>query len=116
MSRVWRIEPGAQHAQCGASPKCSVVADGFTSIVDINFGPDGTLYVVELDENSWLGLEVDPPQMLGGTINACTWGTFDCTEQATGLPIPMSVAITNSGDAYAAIWALVPGEARIIEI
>jgi len=115
-SQVWRIEPGTRHAECGSSPACEVIADGFTSIVDINFGPDGTLYVVELDENSWLGLEVDPPQMLGGTINACTWDTFDCTEQATGLPIPMAVAITGSNHAYAAIWALVPGEARIIAI
>jgi hypothetical protein len=29
-----------------------VVLDGLTSIVDLDFGPDGTLYVVELDEAS----------------------------------------------------------------
>ena len=54
--------------------------------------------------------------MHGGTINACTWDTFDCTEQASGLPIPIAVAITGSNHAFAAIWALVPGEARIIAI
>jgi hypothetical protein len=42
-SRVWRIEPGTRHADCASSPACSIVATGFTSIVDLNFGPDGTL-------------------------------------------------------------------------
>lgn len=115
-SKVWRIEPGTRHAECGSSPACEVVVDGFTSIVDINFGPDGTLYVVELDENSWLGLETNPPQMQGGTINACAWGTFDCTERESGLPIPMAVAITRANDVYAAIWALVPDQAQVVPV
>src|SRR6185436_18543992 len=53
MSKIWRIEPGTLHAQCGTSPACRVVASGFTSIVDLTFGPGGTLYVVELDEATW---------------------------------------------------------------
>ena len=56
-SRVWRIEPGARHAVCGTSPACRVVADGFTSIIDLRFGPGGALYVIELDEESWLAME-----------------------------------------------------------
>jgi hypothetical protein len=57
-SHVWRIDPSARHARCGASSACSEVDTGpFTSIIDINFGPDGTAYVVELDEASWLALE-----------------------------------------------------------
>lgn len=49
-SRVWRIEPGTRHAQCGVSPACSIVATGFTSIIDLAFDADGKLLVVELDE------------------------------------------------------------------
>ena len=37
---------------------CTLVADGFTSIVDLTFGPDGTAYVTELDEASWFAVEV----------------------------------------------------------
>jgi hypothetical protein len=71
-SRVWRIEPGTRHARCGISPACTVVADGFTSIVDLAFGEDGTLYVVELDEASWFAVEALPPgSAVGGTVNAC---------------------------------------------
>jgi len=115
-SKVWRIEPGTRHAHCGSSPACSVVADGFTSIVDINFGPDGTLHVVELDEASWLAVELGGADAVGGTIDACTWGSFTCTEEATGLPIPIAVTIGKSGAEYAAIWALVPGQAKVIAL
>jgi hypothetical protein len=115
-SRIWRIEPGTRHANCGSSPECSVVADGFTSIVDINFGPDGTLYVVEIDEASWLAVELGGAAAVGGTVDACTWGSFTCTEDAAGLPIPIAVAVGKAGTVYVAIWALVPGQAKVITI
>lgn len=114
-SQIWRIEPGTRHARCGSSPACKVVADGFTSIVDINFGPDGTLHVVEIDEASWLAVELGS-EMEGGTINACTWPSFVCTKEASDLPIPIAVAINGGGHVFAAISALIPGEAKVIEI
>src|SRR5207248_1739938 len=43
VSRVWRVVPGTRHAHCGASPACSVVVSGLTSIIDLTFGPDGKL-------------------------------------------------------------------------
>jgi hypothetical protein len=103
-SRVWRIEPGTRHAQCGTSPACTVVADGFTSIVDLAFGPDGTLYVVELDEASWLAAEFG--QGAGGTVNACTagGGSWNCAVVASGLiPNPTAVAISRDGTIYASL-------------
>jgi hypothetical protein len=115
MSRVWRIEPGARHAECGSSEACSVVAGGFTSIVDLAFGPDGTLYVVELDENTWAAIEWQLGGA-GGTVNACDSSTWTCSEKATGLPIPMAVAVDKNGGLSAAILALVPGAADVIPL
>jgi hypothetical protein len=112
-SRIWRIEPGTRHARCGSSPACTVVADGFTSIVDINFGHDGTLHVVELDEGSWFAVELGAGT--GGTVNACSWPTFSCIEEATGLTIPMAVAVRGER-VFAVVSALIPGQARVIEI
>jgi hypothetical protein len=114
-SRIWRIDPGARHAECGSSPACTVVARGFTSIVDINFGPDGTLHVVEIDEASWLAVELGLGTE-GGTVNACTWPSFTCSVEAGGLTIPIAVAINRAGDVFAAVAALIPGEAKVIEI
>lgn len=116
-SRIWRIAPGTRHAACGVSPACSVVADGFTSIVDLNLGPHGTLYVTEMDEASFMAVELGLGS-LGGTVNACTWsgGGLDCDEVATGLPIPIATTVGKDGTLYAAIWSLVPGLAEVVAL
>lgn len=113
MSRVWRVEPGARHEHCGASAACRVVADGFTSIVDLTFGPDGRLYVVELDEASWAAVEFQVGGA-GGTVNACDFSTWTCSPLATGLPIPIATTVGKDGGLYAVIWALVPGFAQVV--
>jgi hypothetical protein len=118
-SRVWRIEAGTRNVHCDAAATdspCSVVADGFTSIVDINFGPDGTAYVVELDEASWLATEIGPDVMAGGTVNACDPSTWTCTELATELTLPIAVAVNASSAVFVAVSALIPGEAEVIEL
>jgi hypothetical protein len=113
-SRVWRIERGARHAECGTSPACRVVADGFTSIVDLTFGPHGKLYVVEIDEAGFLAAEIG--QTAGGTVNACRFGSWKCKPVATGLPVPIAAAVTRKGKVYALIDALNPPEARVVAI
>jgi hypothetical protein len=115
-SRIWRVEPGARHADCATSPDCSIVATGFTSIVDLTFGPDGTLYVVEIDEASWAAVEFGVGS-LGGTVNACDPSTWTCSQVATGLPIPVGLAVDRrAGEVYVTINALVPGAAQVIEL
>jgi hypothetical protein len=113
-SRIWRIAPGSRHVVCGTDPECTQVADGFTSIVDITFAPDGTAYVVEFDEASWFAVELEAGA--GGTINACDPATWVCTEEATGLLMPFGIAATASGGVYASASVLVPGGAEVIEV
>jgi hypothetical protein len=115
MSRVWRVEPGTLHADCATSPACSVVAAGFTSIVDLSFGAGGDLYVVELDEATWAAVEFQIGGT-GGTINRCDSSTWACTEVAAGLPIPTATTAGRDGTQWAAIWALVPGLAQIVAL
>jgi hypothetical protein len=116
-SRIWRIEPDARHVQCDAdavdSP-CTVVADGFTSIVDLTFGSDGTAYVVELDEASFMAVEFVTDAMAGGTVNTCST-TWVCTEAATDLTMPMAIAINESGP-FVVVSALVPGETAVVPL
>jgi hypothetical protein len=118
-SKIWRIAPGSHHAVCGIDPRCTVVADGFTSIVDLNFGPDGTLYVTEIDEASFMAIELGIGS-LGGTVNACAWdGEFplDCSEVvADHLPIPTATTVAGDGTVYVARWALVPGLAEVVPL
>jgi hypothetical protein len=120
MSRIWRIEPGTRHAQCGVSPACTVVADGFTSIVDLTFGPDGKLYVVEMDEASSGAVELAvffglPSQMAGGTVNVCDPATWSCSEVATGLNMPIAAAVNRNGKVFVATNVLLP-EVEVISL
>lgn len=113
-SRVWRIEPDAYHVHCGTSPKCKVVARGFTSIIDLAFGK-GKAYVVELDEKSWYAVETG--RAVGGTINVCRpYGShWDCHRLATHLPMPTAVALKDGG-VYTTLFSLVPGQARVVRL
>jgi sugar lactone lactonase YvrE len=98
-SRIWRIEPGAVGATCDpANPNvgpCRTVSAGFTSVIDLAFGRDGTMYVLEIVKDGLLGVEVfgAPPI---GALWAVKGGTK--TELATGtLMAPGGVAVSYDG-------------------
>jgi hypothetical protein len=118
-SRVWRIKPGARHARCGESSDCTVIADGFTSIVDLTFGWDGTLHVVELDEASWFAIEVTGNPR-GGTVSACKrdrWSrTWNCQVEAGGLLMPTAATVDHRGRLRVVTNALIPGQATVITV
>ncbi len=115
-SNIWRVHPSASWAECGSSPDCVKVFDGgFTSIVDLAFAPDGTLYVVELDEASWAAVEIFG-LVTGGTLNACNVHTGTC--DVAGAGIPMLTAVTFGQNR--AIWvtqnSLIPGLAEVFKL
>lgn len=118
-SRIWRIHPRARHARCGVSPDCRVVAEGFTSIIDLTFGWDGTLHVVELDEASWFAIE-GTMTPTGGTVNACRrepWsGSWTCDVEAAGLMMPTAATVDFRGKVNVLTNALVPGAARVVTL
>jgi hypothetical protein len=118
-SRIWRIRPGVRHVRCRVGARgsgCSLVADGFTSIVDLTFAPDGTAYVVEIDEASWAAVEIAPDKLAGGTVNQCDPTTWTCTELAPDLKVPAAAAVTGSGDVYAVVQSLDPRKAKVVQL
>jgi sugar lactone lactonase YvrE len=113
-SNIWRIEPGTTGADCAVSPACTKVFDGgFTSVIDLAFGPDGRLYVSEMDEASWAAVEIFGI-VTGGTVNACDLDTLVCEEVATGVPIHTAIAFDRSGTLWAIRNALIPGSAEVV--
>jgi hypothetical protein len=98
-SRIWRIEPGAKNATCDpANPNtgaCTTYATGFTSVIDLAFGRDGTMYVLEIVKEGLLAAEEfgEPPI---GALWAVDGGTK--TELAEGtLMAPGGVAVGHNG-------------------
>jgi glucose/arabinose dehydrogenase len=72
--------------------------------MDLAFGPDGTLYVVEFDEAGWVGVEGNgfAKTSAGGTVNACNVATGACSIMASGLSLPTAIAVTRDG----AVWVV----------
>lgn len=101
-SKVWRIRRNARNADCSISPLCSVAHDGFTSIVDLAFGADDTLYVAEMDEKSWFAVELAvfdglPVTLGGGTINACTGA---CVVEEGSIDLLSALTVDGDGDLW----------------
>jgi hypothetical protein len=115
-SNIWRVSPNANAAKCGESPQCVKVFDGgFTSIIDMAFGPDGLLYVTELDEKSWAAIEIFGTPG-GGTINACNVRSGFCFEVKRGLPETTAIAFDKSGTLWATQRALVPNGGEVVRV
>lgn len=115
-SNIWRISPGASWADCASSPDCEKVFDGgFTSIMDLAFGEDGTLYVAELDELSWFAVEFGGVGT-GGTVNACDLTAPSCSVVAEGIPILTAITLERDETLWATKNALIPGLAEVIQI
>jgi hypothetical protein len=109
-SNIWRVSPNASGTLCGSSPDCVKVFDGgFTSIIDLAFDAKGTLYVAELDEQSWAAVEILGGGV-GGTINACDLDALTCSEVATGIPILSAITFGKDGNLWATENAPIPAD------
>lgn len=103
LARIWRIDAGARNVEC-PSAACEIAVDGLTSVVDVEFGPDGLLYVVEMDAKGWaaaaipgLGLEA-----AGGTIRACDVDTGTCLLVEEDIATPGAITFDKNGELWVA--------------
>lgn len=102
ISRVWKLPPGENNLTCSESSNdCQVLIDGLTSVIDLAIGPDGLLYVVEFDENSWIASFV-PGLAAGGTISAYNLNGELEREVASGLSFPSAISFDKKGN----LWLL----------
>jgi hypothetical protein len=68
-------------------------AEGFTNVVDLDFGPDGSLYVLELAQDGLLA-----PESGGRLTRIDPSGDREVVDE--GMPFPTSVLVTDDGDLY----------------
>jgi len=83
---------------------------GFTNVVDITFGPDRSLWVVEIDSSS-LRL---PPAMIGSPIRVAPDGTR--TTIAGDLFSPGGVALGADGTPYLTVCSVCPGGGQVLRL
>jgi len=102
LSRVWKIPADANNLTCTEdSGDCQVLIDGLTSVMDLAIGPDGLLYVVEFDENSWIASFV-PGLAAGGTISAYDLEGNLVEVVASNLSFPSAISFDKKGN----LWLL----------
>ena len=115
-SKVWRIAPWARNVVCdpaATSGPCTVYADGFTSITGLDFGPDGSLYVVEIVKNGVLGL------FDGSDTTGALWRVKHGvrSELIPGrLTAPGDVAVARDGTIYVTNKSVLIGGGEVIRI
>jgi hypothetical protein len=100
LSRVWQIDAGVRNATC-PSDACRVALSGFTSIIDLAFGPDDRLHVVEYDLAGWFAAAAMGAPT-SGTIHSCDVGTGQCTPRAEELFMPAAITF----DKWGGLWVL----------
>jgi DNA-binding beta-propeller fold protein YncE len=106
-SRIWRIAPWARNATCDSdtSDGCALYLDGFTSITGLDFGPDGSLYVVEIVKDGVFNL------FSGGDPTGALIRVKDGvrSELAAGqLIAPADVAVGRDGTVYVTNKSVMP--------
>jgi hypothetical protein len=103
-ANVYRIDP-----RTGAA---TVYAAGFTNIMDLAFGDDGTLYVLEIDSN---GIILPPPN---GAIHAIgPDGTRTTVVSPDGTLIePGGIAVGEDGDLYVTNRSRSPDDGQVLRI
>lgn len=100
LSRVWRVDAGSRSVVC-PSASCEEVVSGLTSVIDVAFGPDGDLFVVEYDANGWFAATA-LDMAAGGAVKRCDTGSGQCTTVEDGLTLPGAVTFDGNGD----LWLL----------
>jgi hypothetical protein len=99
-ANVYRLVPGCSELE--------VYLTGFTNIVDIAFGPQGELYVLEIAASS---LIVGPP---GELLRVDPDGTR--TVVAGGLVFPAGVTVGRDGTLYVTNFGIFPGAGQVLRI
>lgn len=104
-ANVYRVVPGE-------APE--IVAEGFTNIIGIDFGPDGSMYVLEIATNSLLtASEENPP--VGALWRV--WPSGSVTLVASeGLIAPGGLAVAGDGSVYVSNFSILPGLGQIVRI
>lgn len=105
IARIYRRAPGPPLGQIGA-----VWVSGFTNIIDLAFGPDGSLYVLEYATNGLLSR--DPT---GRLVRLAPDGTRT-TVFREGLVNPTGLAVDASGAIYVSNFGLSRGGGQVLEI
>ncbi|HVX31170.1 MAG TPA: ScyD/ScyE family protein [Nitrolancea sp.] len=101
-ARIWKVDP--------TTGEKSLFADGFSNIISVAFGPDGSLYVLEMAKDGFLNFDA------GGALYRIAPDGTRTLVVSDGLFMPNGVTVTADGDIYISNMSLIPNQAQIIRL
>lgn len=118
-SQLWRVRAGATDAVCKPErPQrgaCTRVADGLTSIVSVETGRAGSVYVAELSKLGWMMLESGEEGAEIGSVIRIGHDRDVRSELAEGeVILPGAVAVGPRGNVYVSGPIFGPGGMMLI--
>lgn len=106
-ARVYRVD------EDGGRPR--VYARGFTNIIDVAVGPDGSVYVLELVRKGLLQAE-GPSGDLSGRLTRVYPGGRKQVIAPNGLVAPGGVAVGKGGTLYVSNFSVFPDRGQVLRI
>jgi hypothetical protein len=107
LASVWRIESGSRDVVC-PSESCAKVITGLNSVIDLEFGPEGSLYVVEYERSGFLAT-VAPGfgiPLEGGTVKKCDVHDGNCEIIEGEVPGTLMLPGAVTFDRWGGLWLL----------
>jgi sugar lactone lactonase YvrE len=106
---VLRVDP--------ATGETSTYATGFTNIIDIAFGPDGTLYVAEIVHDGLMGVFTQGAAPVGALLSVPPGGGEpSILINDESFMAPGGLATDADGAIYASLNTLAPGVGSVVKI
>ena len=106
-ARVYRVKPGSDRPR--------VYAEGFTNIIDVAIGPDGSLYVLEIVKKGLLQAEGPEGDMTGRLVRVRPNGE-QRTVASDELVAPSGVAVAPDGTVYVSNFGIFPNQGQVVRI
>ncbi len=102
---VYRVDP--------ASGRFDPYVTGLTHVIDVEFAPDGSLYILQLTNGGLLEAEVCDEPAPGSLLRYANGVT---SVLADDLMIPGGLAVDSYGSAYVTTFSVVPGAGGVVKI
>lgn len=106
-AQIYRVVPGQ---------KPTVYASGFTNIIGLAFGPDGSLYVLEIFKNGLGNVNPQNPASLTGALIRVAPDGTRTTVASQGLVAPTGLAISKSGTIYISNFGVLAGQGQVVRL
>jgi sugar lactone lactonase YvrE len=107
---------GASVFRVSAEGEVTTYASGFTNVIDVAFGEDGTLYVLEIARDGLLSADPAAGPPAGGLWRVPPGGGTPERIAVEGLLMPGGMAVADDGTLYISNCAVCPDAGSIVSL